>query len=61
MNPLKTKVMVISVGPPVMAHITLNGTQLDQVNSFVYLGYLITSDGKCDKEIKKRIEIARGL
>ena len=35
------------------------GKDLDQVRGFKYLGQLITDDGKCDKEIKRRIAIAR--
>lgn len=29
-----------------------------QVSHFQYLGYTVTSDGKCDTEIKKRITIS---
>ena len=32
---------------------------LEQVNSFIYLGSVITSDGRCEKEVKIRIGIAK--
>ena len=32
---------------------------LEQVNSFVYLGSVFTSDGRCEKEVKRRIGIAQ--
>ena len=60
MNIKKTKTMVIS--RKVETHkvnITLDGQPVEQVERFVYLGQLITENGKCDEEIKRRIEIAR--
>ena len=33
-------------------HIKVHGKPLEQVNSFVYLGRVITSDGRCEKEVK---------
>ena len=60
MNVKKTKVMVISKKDTIpRAHILLNGQCLDQVNQFTYLGQLITNDGYCDTEIRRRIGIAR--
>ena len=60
MNVKKTKVMVISKKDTVpRAHILLNGQCLDQVNQFTYLGQLITDNGYCDTEIRRRIGIAR--
>ena len=32
---------------------------IQQTNSKTYLGSLITEDGRCEKEVKRRIEIAR--
>ena len=60
MNIKKTKTMVISrkVETP-KVNITLDGQPVEQVERFVYLGQLITENGKCDEEIKRRIEIAR--
>ena len=39
--------------------ISVEGKPVQQVDSMVYLGYIATEGGKCDKEIKRRIEIAR--
>ena len=35
------------------------GEQIRQVQKFKYLGYTLTSDGKCKTEIKKTIAIAK--
>ena len=35
------------------------GKLMEQVNSFVYLGSVFTSDGRCEKEVKRRIGIAK--
>ncbi|BFY98674.1 hypothetical protein BsWGS_01714 [Bradybaena similaris] len=40
-------------------NIVVNGTSLKQVNEFKYLGTLITSDGRCIKEVKCRIAQAK--
>jgi len=61
-NIKKTKVMVVTkkeVTPN--AKITIEGRAIEQVKKFIYLGHLITDNGKCDSEIKRRIEIAREL
>jgi len=39
----------------------LNGEQLEQVSEFVYLGSTITEDGKCSRDIRKRIGLASGV
>ena len=39
--------------------ITINDETIQQVNKFNYLGSLITSDGRCMTEIKKRIATAK--
>ena len=60
-NIKKTKVMVVTkkqVTPN--AKITIEGRAIEQVKKFIYLGHLIPDNGKCDSEIKRRIEIARG-
>ena len=60
MNKIKTKSMVISRKKPVPnISINVEGKPIQQVNRMVYLGYMATEDGKCDKETKRRIEIAR--
>ena len=35
--------------------ISVEGKPIQQVDRMVYLGYMATEDGKCDKEIKRRI------
>jgi len=37
------------------------GENLEQVSSFVYLGYIITEDGRCKTEIQKRIGMAKNI
>ena len=60
MNTTKTKSMVISRKKPVRnISISVEGKPIQQVDRMVYLGYMATEDGKCDKEIKGRIGIAR--
>ena len=39
--------------------ISVERKPIQQVDRMVYLGYMATEDGKCDKEIKRRIGIAR--
>jgi len=39
--------------------IWLRNTELEQVHEFSYLGSLLTEDARCDKEIKKRIAMAK--
>ena len=60
MNIIKTKSMVISRKKPApKISISVEGKPIQQVDRMVYLGYRATEDGKCDKEIKRRIGIAR--
>jgi Reverse transcriptase (RNA-dependent DNA polymerase) len=56
-NIKKTKVMRVSREGEV--NITINGTKLEQVKSFKYLGHTITDDGRCETEIKCRIAQAK--
>ena len=37
-----------------------DGDIIKQTDKYTYMGQTITSNGKCDDEILKRIEIARG-
>ena len=59
-NIKKTEVVVSSksIDPP-QCNIILDGTPIKQSNSFVYLGSMITHDARCNKEIEKRIIIAK--
>ncbi|GFR76329.1 hypothetical protein ElyMa_002210200 [Elysia marginata] len=40
-------------------NLTSNGAKLKQVSSFKYLGYTISSNGKCLPEVKRRIAVAK--
>ena len=57
MNVEKTKVMRIS-RQPFPVKIILDQKQLEDVESFKYLGSILTSYGRCTCEIKCRIEMA---
>ena len=57
----KTKVMIIGkdTRDDDETNIMVNGNTLEKVDNMIYLGQLYTSDGKCAKEIIRRIQIAR--
>ena len=56
MNIIKTKSMVISRKSQRLKLVSVvEGKPIQQVDRMVYLGYMATEDGKCDKEIKRRI------
>ena len=57
MNVEKTKVMRIS-RQPFPAKIMIDQKQ-ENVESFKYLGSILTNDGKCTCEIKSRIAMAK--
>ena len=59
MNVKKTKTMAISRDRTPEVKIVVKDTVLEQVKIFKYLGQLITDDGKCEREVRGRIEIAR--
>ena len=54
----KSKVLVNSNKDTPQAHITMNGETLEQVDSFRYLGALITEDGKNTIKIRSRLAIS---
>ena len=59
-NLKKTECMVVSKYKNVMdSEITIKGNPIKQVENFKYLGTWISNDGKCDKEIKARIAMAK--
>ena len=59
-NCKKTFCMVVSKErQPPTCNLICNGTGIEQVNSFNYLGSMLTSDGRCEKEIRRRIEMAK--
>jgi len=37
----------------------INGSRIEQVKSFKYLGSTMTEDGRCETEIKVRIALAK--
>ena len=60
LNVKKTECMVISkkhINPE--CSVNIRGDLIKQVQKFKYLGYIITSDGRCSTEIKRRIAIAK--
>jgi hypothetical protein len=59
-NIKKTKVMVIPCENNMpKVNISIEGKMLEQVQNYVYLGHMITEDGKMNSEIKRRMAIAR--
>ena len=62
LNAKKTKVMHI-VGkeslPDELTEIVVNGTVLEKVQHFKYLGSIKSSDGTCLKDVKTRIAMAK--
>ena len=58
MNVEKTKVMRIS-RQPFPLKIMIDQKQLDNLESFKYLGSILTNDGTCTCEIKCRIAMAK--
>jgi len=60
LNSAKSFTMVFSKSSDIpRCKIKVHGKELDQVDHFVYLGSMFTSDGRCEKEVKRRIGIAK--
>ena len=61
MNTKKTKTMIVrrDVKDGSKIDIKVDGVTLEQVESYQYLGQLITEDGRCETEIRRRIGIAK--
>ena len=55
MNAKKTETMLVS-----KVSLKIDGDIIKQTDNYIYLGQTITSNGKCNDEILKIIEIARG-
>jgi len=51
--------MMFTKCQPRKVSIWLRNTELEQVHEFCYLESLLTEDARCDKEIKKRIAMAK--
>ena len=60
MNKKNTKITVLSKKTETpQSDIYLDGVKLEQKIHFEYLGSLVTSDCRCDKETRRRIAIAK--
>ena len=59
MNAKKTKTMITKKDDKPKISTTIDGTDIEQVINFPYLGQKITEDGRCEEEIKRRINIAK--
>ena len=61
MNANQTKTMLVSKDvTSTKVSVRIVGDIIKQTDNYTYLGQTITSNGKCDDEILKRIGIARG-
>ena len=58
-NIKKTKIMRMSRKGDKKMSITVNGSKLEQVSQFCYLGSMITEDCRCHTEIKRRIAMGK--
>jgi hypothetical protein len=61
LNIKKTKTIMINRenDQNIQVNIMINGESLESVQEYVYLGHTITSDGKCETEIRKRVGMAK--
>src|SRR6218665_3676354 len=59
-NVEKTKTMTIGKQRKTV-EIKIEGETLEQVTEFIYLGGVITEDGRCTKDIKRRIGLASAM
>ena len=58
-NIKKTKVIVISKTRNVPCKTVIDGSELEQVSQYKYLGTWITEDGRCELDVKTRIAMAK--
>ena len=58
LNVSKTKVMIVG-GNETEAQILVNGAVVEQVDQFNFLGSLISTDGGCSTEIRRRLGMAK--
>ena len=59
-NISKTQVQVISI-ESMKINIKIDGKELEQVDSFVYLGGVITEKSSSEGDIRRRIGLALGI
>ena len=55
----KTKVMKIGKGEQEQLQIEIGGNILEQVHQFKYVGSMITEDGRSEKEVRRRLALAK--
>ena len=59
-NITKTKGMIVSKKEMVPEiKINIEGKNIQQVKEMIYLGFMATENGKCEREIKRRIGVAK--
>ena len=59
-NTQKTKIMVVDKGRERKEDFVLDGEKIEEVDIFVYLGYLINTKGSSAQEIRRRLAMGRG-
>ena len=60
LNISKTETMTVSKKTKIPScTLQSGGQQVKQVDKFKYLGYLLTSDGRCTPEVQKRVAVAK--
>ena len=59
LNTRKTKIMVVDKNRTDSHKFILNGEELEEVKSFVYLGSLINTEVSCMPEVNRRLCMAR--
>jgi len=58
-NTKKTKITAVAKKIKMKVKITINVNEIEQVKQFRYLGSAITENGRCGREIKTRIAMAK--
>ena len=59
-NITKTKGMIVSKKEMVPEiTISIEGKNIQQMKEMIYLGFMVTENGKCEREIKRRIGVAK--
>ena len=59
-NITKTKGMIVSKKEMVPEiKISIEGKNIQQMKEMIYLGFMVTENGKCEREIKRRIGVAK--
>ncbi|XP_063601514.1 uncharacterized protein LOC134777611 [Penaeus indicus] len=61
LNAKKTKVMAISRKESSQIEVHVDSTELEQVKKYKYLGSIFTENGKCEEEIRSRMEMAKNV